>query len=614
LYVLVIAFFVTEISVVHLQLRRDAHSFSLSEVPIVLGLFFASPTELLLAQLAGSFFALVFFRRQPWLKATFNLAQFGLQTGISIAVFHQLLGSNMDPIGWAGWSAAFVSMLVASVASVALINLAMYLSGEPLGLRSWTDTLGMATTVTLANTSLALVGTELLWIQWQSVWLLVLPVGVVLVAYRAFTSQRQKHHSLESLYESSRQLQQSLEVERAVLSLLSRAREMFRAEIASMTFVPETEGEPASRTVLGPGPKVVTSEAVELDPTEGVWARAVAEGTGVLVRRPIANPKLRAYFESQGIKDAMVASLHLEDRVLGTMLVGNRLGDVSTFDDEDLKLLETLANHAAVSLENARLVGRLEESLAHLTEMNRLKDDFVASVSHELRTPLTSILGYVKTLRRPNVNFSESDKADFLQAIERQSERLRDLIEDLLIVSRIESARDSAVVEPIDIPRLIEDVFAELSEPSEGRVITIDLESGLPALATDRGKLHQIVSNIVGNALKYSPNGSEITLALSKEGRGINISVIDNGDGIPPELHERIFDRFYQVDQSSTRERGGTGLGLYICRRLAEMIGGRLWLERSDETGSTFSLWVPAGPPHSTADISAVEGVEPPQV
>ncbi len=101
----------------------------------------------------------------------------------------------------------------------------------------------------------------------------------------------------------------------------------------------------------------------------------------------------------------MVAPLFGEDEVVGTMLVGNRFGEVSTFDAEDLKLFETLANHASVSLENARLVGRLEESLAHLTEMNRVKDDFVASVSHELRTPLTSILGYAKTLLRPNVTF-----------------------------------------------------------------------------------------------------------------------------------------------------------------------------------------------------------------
>lgn len=613
-FALVPAFFLTEILVVHLQLRRDAHSFSLSEVPIVLGLFFASPTELLIAQFAGSFCALVFFRRQAWLKAGFNLAQFGLQTVISIVVFHAFVDSASDPIGWSGWGGAFVAMVVASMVSVALINLAMFLSGEPIRMKAWMETLGMAIAVTLANTSLALVGAELLWIHWESIWLLALPITVVFVAYRAFTDQRQKHHSLESLYESSRQLQQSLQVERAVLSLLSRAREMFRAEIASMTFVPEQEGEPAKRTILGPGNRVVTSEET-LDPTEGVWARSVAEGTGVLVPRPIVNPKLRAYFESQGIRDAMVASLRLEDRMLGTILVGNRLGDVGTFDEEDLKLLETLANHASVSLENARLVGRLEESLAHLTEMNRLKDDFVASVSHELRTPLTSILGYVKTLRRPGAKFSDADQADFLRAIERQGERLRDLIEDLLIVSRIESATDTTVFEPIDFPQLIEDVFAELAEAAEGREITIDLQHDLPPLATDRGKLHQIVSNVVGNALKYSPDGSEIELSLTKEGRGINISVTDKGRGIPEELHERIFDRFYQIDQSSTRDRGGTGLGLYICRRLAEMLGGRLWLERSDQTGSMFSLWVPLVAPPTGADLFGVRSAsaEPPR-
>ena len=150
----------------------------------------------------------------------------------------------------------------------------------------------------------------------------------------------------------------------------------------------------------------------------------------------------------------MVAPLFGEDEVVGTMIVGNRLGDVSTFDAEDLKLFETLANHASVSLENARLVGRLEESLAHLTEMNRLKDDFVASVSHELRTPLTSILGYVKTLLRPDVDFKESEEHQFLQTIERQGERLRVLIEDLLEVSRLESKEVRPVLSTISLPTL----------------------------------------------------------------------------------------------------------------------------------------------------------------
>ena len=149
-----------------------------------------------------------------------------------------------------------------------------------------------------------------------------------------------------------------------------------------------------------------------------MWAEVVASAKAVSVPRPIADDRMRLYFASRGVfKDAMVAPLFGEDgAVVGTLLVGDRLGDVSTFDQEDLKLLETLANHASVSLENARLVERLQESLIHLTEMNRLKDDFVAAVSHELRTPLTSIQGYVKTLLRPEMESFDPDQNEGLSS------------------------------------------------------------------------------------------------------------------------------------------------------------------------------------------------------
>ena len=120
---------------------------------------------------------------------------------------------------------------------------------------------------------------------------------------------------------------------------------------------------------------------VEFDPTEGVWARVASEDVAVLVARPITNDRLRKHFAERNMRDAMVAPLHGEGTVIGTMTVGNRLGEVTTFNSEDLKLFETLANHASVSVQNARLIEQLEESLAHLTEMNRLKDDFVAAVS-----------------------------------------------------------------------------------------------------------------------------------------------------------------------------------------------------------------------------------------
>jgi signal transduction histidine kinase len=609
-WVLALLFCLAEIFVIHLQFRRDAHSFSLSEVPLVLGFFFAAPWELVLGQLVGASVALVLHRRQGPLKFSFNVAHFALGTSVAAITFHALLGDG-EPIGPLGWSAALSGALIASIGSGLAIAAAIWLSDgrRPAG---FARTLRFLFIITTTNTSIALAAVTVLWLEPQAAFLLIVPIGLMFLAYRAYTSQSEKHQSLEFLYESTRALNRSLQIEAATSTLLAQARRMFRAEVATITLFPAAEDEPALRSTLGPGDIEHSLVPVHLDPTEGVWARVAAEREAVLFARPIRNERIRQYFETRSIRDAMVAPLFGEEEVVGTMLVGNRIGDVSTFDSEDLQLFETLANHASVSLENARLVGRLEESLAHLTEMNRVKDDFVASVSHELRTPLTSILGYAKTLLRPNVTFSHEEEHQFLETIERQGERLRLLIEDLLEVSRLDSTEVRPVVSTVSLPHLARQIVEEARHRSD-HLLDLDFEEGMPLVKTDEGKVYEIVSNLLDNALKYSPVESRVTVRGVRHSDGVLISVEDEGRGVPTELHDKIFERFYQVDQSSTRAVGGTGLGLYICRKMTDVIGGRLWLERSDHLGSVFCLWIPSTPPLGRKPRSFVprEPVEP---
>ena len=593
-WMLALLFCLVEIFVIHLQFRRDAHSFSLSEVPLVLGFFFSDPWELVVAQMVGASIALALHRRQGPLKFSFNVAHFALGTSVAALCFHAVIG-DADPIGPLGWAAALTGALIASIGSGTAIAAAIWLSDgrRPAG---FARTLRFLFVITATNTSIALAAVTVLWLQPMAAWLLIVPMGLMFIAYRAYTSQSEKHQSLEFLYESTRALNRSLQVEAATSTLLEQARRMFRAEIATITLFPSAEGEPALRSTLGPGDVEHSLVPVHLDPTEGVWARVASEREAVLFARPIRNERIRHYFEARSIRDAMVAPLFGEEDVVGTMLVGNRFGEVSTFDSEDLKLFETLANHASVSLENARLVGRLEESLAHLTEMNRVKDDFVASVSHELRTPLTSILGYAKTLLRPNVTFSQAEEHQFLETIERQGERLRLLIEDLLEVSRLESNEVRPVISTVSLPHLARQIVDEGRQRSD-HLIDLDFEEGMPLIKTDEGKVYEIVSNLLDNALKYSAPETRVTVLGVRHSDGVLVSVSDEGGGIPADLHDRVFERFYQVDQSSTRAVGGTGLGLYICRKMTEVIGGRLWLERSDHMGSVFCLWIPSTPP-----------------
>jgi signal transduction histidine kinase len=260
---------------------------------------------------------------------------------------------------------------------------------------------------------------------------------------------------------------------------------------------------------------------------------------------------------------------------------------------------------ATQSLQNVRLVARLEEALEQEKELSRMKDDFVAVVSHELRTPLTSIQGYIKTVLQLGDGLGEEQRISFLEAADRQSDRLRRLIEQLLAVARLEAKVEPITMSDVRVADVVEVAVGDLRSSAHGHTFDVRVDEDLPSVRTDEAKVHQIVSNLVENALKYSPPNTRVMVRAQTRDGGVVISVADEGRGIPAEAHERIFDRFYQVDSSATRSVGGTGLGLYICKKISETLHARLWLERSTSEGTVFSLWLPLA---SAADAIGAVG------
>lgn len=236
-----------------------------------------------------------------------------------------------------------------------------------------------------------------------------------------------------------------------------------------------------------------------------------------------------------------------------------------------------------------------ESKNTELEQLNRLKDDFVAMVSHELRTPLTSIKGSVKTLVELGRNLPEQDRASLLEAVDRKSDHLHTLIERLLVVSQLEAGRqeDEASYTRVGLGAVCAEVLLDLKRSIGDRYFNVDFDPPLVEVETDKEKVHQAISNLVENALKYSYPRSDITLRCRVESGAAVFSVEDHGPGIPPAARERLFDRFYQVDQSRTREVGGIGLGLYISRSLARALGGELWLDENYSAGCRFCLRIP---------------------
>jgi two-component system phosphate regulon sensor histidine kinase PhoR len=235
--------------------------------------------------------------------------------------------------------------------------------------------------------------------------------------------------------------------------------------------------------------------------------------------------------------------------------------------------------------------------ITRLKELEIIRQDFVANVSHELRTPLTTIKGYAETLLEGALK--EEVAFQFVQVIKRHTDRLTKIVEDLLMLSKIESKEFQLKIEFISLPDFIDDVIDFVKEAAEKKEISISQSkiTSSQAVGADRNYLEQIFINLLDNAIKYTYEGGKVTIsAIEKDKREIQFSIEDDGMGIPREDIPRIFERFYRVDKGRSQELGGTGLGLSIVKHLVQAHGGRVWVESQLGEGSTFYFTLPIFP------------------
>jgi PAS domain S-box-containing protein len=226
--------------------------------------------------------------------------------------------------------------------------------------------------------------------------------------------------------------------------------------------------------------------------------------------------------------------------------------------------------------------------------IERLKSDFVSTISHELRTPLAAIYGAALTLRRNDILLGADQRDGLLDVIASESDRLARIVHDVLYASRIETGSLDVTIESADADQLARAIVeAARTHKPAGIDIKLVAAKRLPRVAADPDKVSQVLSNLLENAVKYSPDGGEVELRLEPVGRSMRFSVRDEGIGIPRGEQERIFEKFYRLDPDLTRGVGGTGLGLYICREVIRRMGGRIWVQSGEGTGSTFLFELP---------------------
>jgi signal transduction histidine kinase/TolA-binding protein len=286
---------------------------------------------------------------------------------------------------------------------------------------------------------------------------------------------------------------------------------------------------------------------------------------------------------------SIVAPLRARERTAGAIAV-TRGASRPAFASDDLEVVQELARRAALALENARLYDEAQRA-------NRSKSVFLATMSHELRTPLNAIVGYADLLEAEVSGPLLEGQRQQLSRIRNAADHLRSIIEEILGFARIEANKEQLRVEDVDLCLLVRET-TELMRPSlHARGLELNVDTNTTGLMrTDPGKLRQILLNLLGNALKFTPAGA-IGVRVGADEAAVRVAVQDTGIGIPPDELRRIFEPFWQVDHGTTRNVGGAGLGLTVSKRLAQLMGGDIEVSSEVGRGSTFTLVMPHGPP-----------------
>ncbi|GAB4477167.1 MAG: hypothetical protein Kow0088_15730 [Anaerolineales bacterium] len=294
--------------------------------------------------------------------------------------------------------------------------------------------------------------------------------------------------------------------------------------------------------------------------------------------------------------------LFLENQLEGA-LVFIRFGG-PPYTPDQVRLSEFIAGLVAQLLGHDRLVKRIANLEAE-RKLNQLQEDFIATVSHELLTPLGFIKGYATTLLREDITWDEETRREFLSIIDEESDRLRELIENLMDSSRLQAGTLRMSFQPIRLDALMRDVVMRALSLHDN--IQIELQKDLPELriVADATRLAQVFDNLLTNASKYAPH-STVTISVNTEADVVHVMLSDNGPGIAPEHLASLFKRFYRVPTPDKNVRG-TGLGLFICRQIVRAHSGEIWAESQVGAGTTFHIRLPYHPGQSNQDLSLRE-------
>lgn len=324
------------------------------------------------------------------------------------------------------------------------------------------------------------------------------------------------------------------------------------------------------------------------------WELLLPNRTLVITRiqsDPRLTPVVRDFLLEGQIQAMLIFPLVASGDWLGCLLVYYQAE--TQFDHLKLRHVKVLIDQATITLYNLQLLKIEEESRHEAERANEIKTEFLAMISHELRTPLTSIIGFTTTLLAEDVAWEADEQRDFIQTIQQEANRLHELIDHLLDLSRLEAGRMPISLEPHSFYDILEDALPQLHTLTQEHKLSMHLPDKLPLVLVDGKRISQVLVNLVRNAATYAPQGTEIGISASLRGSFMQINVTDHGPGIPPSEHKKVFQAFRRGANVENDQTQGAGLGLAICKGLVDAHGGRIWIKKKNTPGATFSFTIP---------------------
>jgi signal transduction histidine kinase len=402
---------------------------------------------------------------------------------------------------------------------------------------------------------------------------------------------------LRRVYEIQRRITQSIDLDEAAESIVENAPYITRLQYCMIYLL-----DPYKRNIVSiKAPAAVEKKfgKLEFGLDELVASRiAMDERKPLFIEDAPSYPRIsQPIVQKLGFKSAIVLPLIARDRVLGVMWLYTTDRKVR-FDEDDKRSAIALSDQAAIVIDNARIFKELEESYEKMKDLDKTKMEFFTLISHELRNPLAVIKGFTELLYDGTLGPLNDKQKDKLLKIKENVDKLTDMVNKMSEISTMETRRYPLEKIPTSISWMVGEIVDTMGFLFRNKHITVkvNIPPELPLVEVDRGRMEQVLLNLLNNALKYTPEGGEVDVSAEDRGNEILVSIHDTGIGIPKKDLDKIFTGFYHAGYKLSYEYKGPGLGLAISRKIVESHGGRIWAESEPGKGSTFYFTIPKHP------------------